>query len=130
MLFYATVGAHDIAQSAIFYDAALSTLGWERLREVNDEIGYGPKGDRPRIWLLKPFNGLPASFGNGILICLYARSRAEVDKFYAAAIASGGQDEGKPGLRSVDSGYLPNWYACYVRDPTGNKLSAVYDQPI
>jgi len=128
MLFYTTVGAHDLKASYVFYDAALKPLGYERLRELPTEVGYVPKGDRPRIWVTKTFNGLPATFGNGTMICFYAPSRKAVDAFYAAALAKGGYDEGKPGLR-LGGGYLPNWYTAYVRDPTGNKLSAVYDKP-
>ena len=37
------------------------------------------------------------------------------------ALANGGSCEGKPGLRD----YGPDVYLAYVRDPTGNKLSAV-----
>ncbi|MBY5457771.1 hypothetical protein U8P80_15075 [Rhizobium beringeri] len=53
-----------------------------------------------------------------------AKSRAEVDAFYDAAMANGGTDEGAPGLRPH---YGPNWYSAYVRDPAGNKIAVVYD---
>ena len=52
-----------------------------------------------------------------------APTRAAVDAFYRAALASGGSDEGAPGLR-----YRANFYAAYVRDPDGNKLSAVCER--
>ena len=51
MLLYTTVGAHDLKASYKFYDAVLKPLGYERLKEFATEIGYGPKGDRPRIWV-------------------------------------------------------------------------------
>jgi hypothetical protein len=38
-------------------------------------------------------------------------------------MAAKGRDEGGPGPRPD---YGPNWYAAYLRDPTGNKLSIVY----
>jgi hypothetical protein len=47
-----------------------------------------------------------------------------VRAFYTAALANGGSDEGAPGLR-----YSANFYSCYVRDPDGNKLSAVCNLP-
>ncbi|GLS87974.1 hypothetical protein GCM10010873_29480 [Cypionkella aquatica] len=85
------------------------------------EIGYGPKGaENPLIWINQPFDGKPATVGNGSMPAFHATTRAAVDAFHAAALASGGRDEGAPGLR-----YSPNFYACYVRDPDGNKLSAV-----
>ena len=50
-----------------------------------------------------------------------AKTRAMVDAFHAAGLTAGGTDEGAPGLRP----YGPSFYACYLRDPDGNKLSAV-----
>ena len=72
-----------------------------------------------------PFDGQPASHGNGTMLALTAQTRAVVDAFHAAALAHGGSDEGAPGLR-----YSANFYSCYVRDPDGNKLSAVCDRPV
>jgi len=128
MLLYTTVGAHDLKTSCKFYDAVLKPLGYVRLKEFATEIGYGPKGDRPRIWVLRPVNRLPATYGNGTMICFDAPSRKAVDEFHAAALDNGGYDEGKPGIRSVEDGFFPNYYAAFVRDPTGNKLSAGCDK--
>jgi hypothetical protein len=129
MLLYATVGAHDLAAGCKFYDAVMKPLGYVRLKELPTEVGYGPKGDRPRIWVLRPVNLLPATFGNGTMICFDAPSRKAVDAFHAAALDNGGYDEGKPGIRRVEDGFVPNYYAAFVRDPTGNKLSAGCDKP-
>ena len=126
MFFYLTLGAHDLKASGTFYDKVLSTVGLERLKEDGGEVGYGPKGGETMLWVLKPQNKLPATFGNGTMLALHAPSRKAVDAFYEAALASGGYDEGKPGIRGDASS---NWYACYVRDPAGNKLSAVHDKP-
>ena len=129
MLLYTTIGAHDLITSYKFYDAVLKPLGYVRLKEFDTEIGYGPKGDRPRIWVLRPVNRLPATYGNGTMICFDAPTRKSVDEFHAAALDNGGYDEGKPGIRSVEDGFVPNYYAAFVRDPTGNKLSAGCDKP-
>jgi catechol 2,3-dioxygenase-like lactoylglutathione lyase family enzyme len=125
MFSYLTLGAHDLKASTAFYDAILTSIGMERLKTSDDELGYGPKGGETWLWVLKPQNKMPASYGNGTMLALHAPGRASVDAFYAAALANGGYDEGKPGLRS----YGPDWYACYVRDPSGNKLSAIYNKP-
>ena len=66
-----------------------------------------------------------ATIGNGSMVALDAESRADVDAFYKAALAHGGTDEGAPGLRP----FHENFYAAYVRDPDGNKLSAVCERP-
>jgi predicted lactoylglutathione lyase len=125
MFHYLTLGAHDMKASSAFYDRVLATIGFERLVTDEKDCAYGPKGGPSVLWIVRPENKLPASYGNGTMLALTAPSRKAVDDFHATALASGGYDEGKPGLRS----YGPNWYACYVRDPTGNKLSAVYDEP-
>ena len=51
-----------------------------------------------------------------------ARSRAEVDAFYEAAIAAGGRDNGRPGVRKE---YHPNYYGAFVLDPDGHNVEAV-----
>ena len=68
-----------------------------------------------------PYDGGPAGPGNGTMVALPASTRQQVRDFHAAAIAAGGTDDGAPGLRP----YHLTFYSCYVRDPDGNKLSAV-----
>lgn len=125
MLHYITLGSNDLARSKTFYDPVMKTLGLFCIVSDETDLGYGlePSTDvrACRLWVLKPVLKLPATWGNGTMIALTANSRAAVDAFHATAIANGGSDEGKPGLRP----YSPNFYACYVRDPDGNKLSAV-----
>ena len=55
-----------------------------------------------------------------------ARSRAEVDAFHAAALKTGGTDNGPPGLRDTAEGYPPGYYAAFVLDPDGNNVEAVF----
>jgi catechol 2,3-dioxygenase-like lactoylglutathione lyase family enzyme len=129
MLLYVTLGSNDILRSKIFYDAALVTLGLVSHYSSADEIGYRYAEDSGapsecRLWILKPALKLPATWGNGTMIALKANTRGVVDAFYEAAIAFGGTDEGAPGLRP----YHENFYSCYVRDPDGNKLSAVCEK--
>lgn len=129
MLLYVTLGSNDIARAKIFYDAALAKLGLVCHVSSDDEIGYRYAVDKGepsecRLWVLKPVLKLPATWGNGTMIALKAESRSAVDAFYKAAIKSGGTDEGAPGLRP----YHASFYSCYVRDPDGNKLSAVCER--
>jgi catechol 2,3-dioxygenase-like lactoylglutathione lyase family enzyme len=55
-----------------------------------------------------------------------AKSRAEVDAFYAAALSAGGSDNGAPGQRGAGAGYPRRYYAAFVLDPDGNNIEAVY----
>ena len=48
-----------------------------------------------------------------------------VDRFYKAALAAGGRDNGAPGVRN----YHPNYYATFVLDPDGNNIEAVHHGP-
>ncbi|NCM96168.1 MAG: VOC family protein [Rhodobacterales bacterium] len=121
MFAYITIGTNDLARAQRFYDATLATLGATRLVTSDCELGYGPAGGPPRLWINHPFDGRPASVGNGSMPALIAATRAAVDAFHAAALAHGGSDEGAPGLRR----YGPDFYAAYLRDPDGNKLSAL-----
>ena len=122
MLLYVTLGTNDLARAARFYDATLAPLGLIRRATEPTEVGYGlPSDTRTRLWIPLPFDSKPATIGNGSMPALVAPSRKAVDAFHAAALANGGSDEGAPGLRP----YGPAFYACYVRDPDGNKLSAV-----
>lgn len=123
MLLYITLGSNDLARSRTFYDAALAPLGLKCLVAKDDEIGYGIGGDHRqcRLWIVLPYLKLPATWGNGTLLALKAPTRTSVDGFYNAAMQNGGIDEGKPGPRP----YSADFYASYVRDPDGNKLSAV-----
>lgn len=124
---YLTLGTNDVARAARFYDAALAPLGLIRRATYDDEVGYGFQDDqRTRIWLTRPFDGKPATVGNGAMPALVAADRAAVDAFHKAALAAGGTDEGAPGLRP----YGPDFYAAYVRDPDGNKLSAVCERRV
>ena len=54
---------------------------------------------------------------------LCAKSQAEVNAFYKAAMAADATDNGKPSARPY---YDPRYYAANVFDPDGYSLEAVY----
>lgn len=122
MLLYLTIGTNDLAAATRFYRPVMATLGLALAQSEPDEIGFAVPGDsRCRLWITRPYDQQPATIGNGSMPAFVAATRAAVDAFHAAALAHRGTDEGAPGLRP----YGPSFYAAYVRDPDGNKLSAV-----
>ena len=126
MLHYITLGTNNLARARSFYDPVLATLGISCSVSDESEIGYGMTAPTPGmrerfLYIVTPVLEYPATWGNGTMIALTAHSRQAVDAFHAAALANGGKDDGAPGLRP----YHASFYACYVRDPDGNKLSAV-----
>ena len=125
MFLYITLGTNDLARAKRFYDAVMPCLGVTRQSADDEELGYAPAGAAAAMfWVGLPYDGKPATIGNGSMPAFDAPTRAAVDAFHAAALAHGGSDEGAPGLRR----YGPTFYAAYVRDPDGNKLSAVCDR--
>ncbi len=122
MLAYIMVGTNNLKRSAKFYDAALAPLGLVRAGGDSRYIGYGPKGapKNARFYVTRPYNRKKATFGNGTMISLVAKSRRAVDGFHAAALANGGKDDGKPGPRPANGSN----YVAYARDPDGNKICA------
>lgn len=121
MYSHVTLGSNDLARSRKFYDAVMAALGHRLLFETPQTFCYG-EATGPKLFILPPFDGKQARAGNGAHAAFKVESRATVDAFHAAALANGGTDEGKPGLRPH---YHPNYYGAYVRDPDGNKIQAV-----
>ncbi|MEX0807464.1 MAG: VOC family protein [Dongiaceae bacterium] len=122
MLAYIMVGTSNLKRAAKFYDAALAPLGLAPAGGNDRYIGYAPKNTpaKAKFFVTKPYNKKPATFGNGTMISLEAKSRRAVEGFHAAALANGGTDDGKPGPRPAGAGN----YAAYARDPDGNKICA------
>lgn len=119
MIGYVTVGTSDLARAARFYDAIAAEFGVGRMMDFESFIAWGTPGGAAGIAATVPFDGNPASVGNGVMVAFEATDRAQVDRIHAIAMANGGSDEGAPGPRG-DTGF----YAGYFRDPDGNKLNA------
>ena len=64
-----------------------------------------------------PFDGEPASVGNGSMVAFNQDSKDSVDAIYNKALALGATCDGKPGERIPDV-----FYGAYVKDTDGNKL--------
>ena len=120
MLDHLSLGTADLVRATAFYDAALEPLGIMRVWTYPDAVGYGYAGGGDKL-AVKQRPGFVAP-GPGFHVALTARTRAEVDEFFQAAIAHGGTSKGAPGLRPQ---YGPGYYAAFVGDPDGHHLEAV-----
>jgi predicted enzyme related to lactoylglutathione lyase len=118
MQFYAVVGSNQLEKAMSFYEQLFASIGWKKLFDnPNGGCFFGSIADG---WfgVVTPFNGEPASAGNGSMVGFAMNSQSEVDAFYAKAISLGAKDEGAPGDRGGGS------YFAYFRDLDGNKLCA------
>jgi catechol 2,3-dioxygenase-like lactoylglutathione lyase family enzyme len=119
MISHVSVGVRDIAKAGKFYDTALAPLGYKRLFDSAEALGYG--AGSPALWVMHAERPVPADTASGLHFCFDAPSRAGVDQFHAAAVKAGGKDNGKPGVRKD---YGDNYYAAFVIDPDGYRLEA------
>ena len=119
MLNHISIGVRDTARAKRFYDAALEPLGYTCLSEQPGSLGYG--SEAVALWIGAAERPIPADEKSGLHFCFDAPSRKSVDAFHAAALRSGGRDNGKPGLRGD---YGPSYYAAFVVDPDGYRIEA------
>jgi catechol 2,3-dioxygenase-like lactoylglutathione lyase family enzyme len=119
MLDHVSIGVRDIARTKRFYDAALNPLGYTCLSEGEGSLGYGRES--VALWIGATERPVPADEKSGLHFCFSAPTRRSVEQFHAAALAAGGRDNGKPGLRAD---YGANYYAAFVVDPDGYRIEA------
>ena len=120
MIGYVTLGTNDLPKAAGFYDALLATIGAKRYMESDSFIAWASSPTQAALGLIKPFNGQPATVGNGVMVALVVDSREKVDALHKKAMELGASDVGAPGPRGQ------GFYAGYFRDLEGNKLNVFH----
>lgn len=121
MIDHVSIGVRNVAASKRFYDAALQPLGYQCLSDSPESLGYGAKA--PVLWVNAAERPAPADARSGLHFCFSAPNKASVDSFHAAGLASGGRDNGRPGLRAD---YGAGYYAAYLVDPDGYRIEAYF----
>jgi catechol 2,3-dioxygenase-like lactoylglutathione lyase family enzyme len=117
----------DLVAARTFYDACAAALGLQTADNGQESfvLGYSAAEPVPFIWIgtTEPAFWMPAhvTSTSPIHLAFKARDRAMVDRFYEAALAAGGRDNGKPGPRGPAG---MNYYAAFVLDPDGNNIEA------
>lgn len=117
MIGYITLGSNDINKLAAFYDTIFAHIGAARVYDAERFKAWAIHKDQPFFGVVTPYNGEPATHGNGTMIGLLQKDQTTVDLLYKTALELGGTSEGEPGIRS--EGY----YCAYVRDLDQNKLN-------
>jgi catechol 2,3-dioxygenase-like lactoylglutathione lyase family enzyme len=129
VLDHVSVTVSDLARSAPFWDAVMAALGVPCVGRREGQVGYGERnrpGDDGRTYLSVRAGTGPAVAADNRHWCFRAPSRAAVDAFHAAGLASGGRCDGPPGPRPA---YHPHYYAAFLLDPDGNRIEAVCHRP-
>jgi len=122
MLDHVILTVSDFARSIAFYKQALQPLG------IADFVDYAGQDGHPDLkgfgndgrfffWLKQ---GRPDP--EAVHVGFVAESHAEVDAFFAAAIAAGGREKTAP---AVQRQYHSNYYATWVLDPDGHDIEVV-----
>jgi len=118
----------DYERAKAFYARALAPLGYTLIMEVGGDhtesaspaAGFGANV-KPDFWI-----GGEGGIDRPLHVAIAAKDRATVDAFHAAALAAGGRDNGRPGLRPH---YHPRYYGAFVLDPDGHNIEAVCRTP-
>ncbi len=120
MIGYVTVGTNDLPRAVAFYDELLAIIGAGRFMEEEGFVAWAASANSSGFAATKPFDGNPATVGNGMMVALVVDSKDKVHEMYDKAIELGATDEGPPGPRG------DNFYAGYFRDLDGNKLNVFW----
>ena len=127
MFSHVMVGADDLPRMRAFYDALLTPLGLVgRPNDPGEPPGHWwrrPGAHLPGFGVQQPFDGRPASQGNGCMVAFLAAEPAQVNAAYEAGLRHGGTDEGGPVARPQ---YGEGYHGAYLRDPEGNKVHVVH----
>ena len=95
MIGYVTLGTNDLERAVAFYDALLAELGIGRFMEHEGTfVAWAPSFDQPGLSVTKPYDGNPATVGNGVMVALAVDSKDKVHRVYDKALELGGTDEG------------------------------------
>ena len=116
MIAHTTLAVADCGRATAFYLKALAPLGYRKNMDFGDAVGFND-GKNTDFWIAKQETVVP------LHLAFEAKNREEVEAFYEAALAAGGEDNGKPGYRVE---YWPGYYAAFVHDHDGHNVEAVW----
>jgi len=126
MFSHMMVGANDIEESKVFYDAVLGTLGCKPgilSMNLSGQKRYMYIHEKNIFIITEPIDGNPASHGNGVTVGFSVSDEATGDQWHEVGLNAGGTTcEDPPGIRE---GMGVKMYLAYLKDPSGNKICAL-----
>lgn len=127
MLDHVSLGVKDLERSRRFYDAVLRPLGLVRTVDFQGRgSDYGAIAGQLGVEFTITVEASVVP-GRGMHLCFRAPNREAVRAFHAAALASGGRDDGGPEVRTQ---YHPDYFAAFILDPDGHRIEAVCHAPV
>lgn len=125
MLHHISLPVRNLVEAGTFYDAVLAPLGYRRVGQSEDFIGYGVEDGKDKF-ALKSASEIQVP-GPGFHLAFAAQTYAQVDAFYRVAMTQGARDNGPAGLRPD---YGPHYYAAFVFDLDGYLIEAVCTEAV
>ncbi len=124
MIDHVSIAVSDLDRAVPFYERVFAPLGISRLVTRPAMVGFGKT--YPEVWINHRPGMAPLSPLNGVHLGLRAKTVADVDAFYAAAIAAGAVSESAPSIRPHDR---VRYYAAFIADADGNRIEVVTFPP-
>ena len=121
MIDHVTIPVSDVERSKVFYENAFRPFGFK--------VAFGEKGvfwafDLGKGHLFEIAEVTEKTNITSFHVALRANGQSQVNAFYDAALSAGAKDNGAPGPRPH---YTENYYACFIYDPDGHNIEAVFD---
>lgn len=118
MLSHTTLGTNDLERAESFFDEFLPLVGGKKYMKTDRAVFYSFGETSSKLAISKPFDGNPASNGNGTMVAFSIESVEKVNELHAKALEIGASNEGEPGPR-----YNGLYHGAYFRDLDGNKFA-------
>ena len=113
---YISVGTNDLESAKKFYDSVFDGLDVKKFKGNDRSYFYFFTRTRTYFAVFTPYNGKPATVGNGSMTGITFDSPEEVDQIYKRAIEAGAVCDGAPEQK------METFYGGYDKDLAGNKL--------
>lgn len=122
MIDHISIRISDIKKSSAFYEAALGAIGYKKLGVFDGAVGFAvgsPEDNSGSVWIVQEGKDEPCT--KNIHLAFGVSNVEAVKKFYDAAIAAGGRDNGAP---APCPEYSENYYGGFVLDLDDNNIEA------